>query len=100
MELAITIQTSSVIFEVFALPLCEREAYGTVMYTLTRPKLYQQCQQYRQQNYANSRQTQVFENFHNTDNCGKVKYHFCITISQNCMPKVQATSDTSKYATA
>jgi hypothetical protein len=55
MELAITIQTSSVIFEVFALPLCEREAYGTVMYTLTRPKLYQQCQQYRQQNYANSR---------------------------------------------
>jgi hypothetical protein len=47
MELAITIQTSFVIFDVFALLLCEREAYGTVMYTLTRPKLYQQ---YRQQN--------------------------------------------------
>ena len=48
MELAITIQTSSVVFEVFALPLCEREAYGTVMYALTWPKLYQQYQQYRQ----------------------------------------------------
>jgi len=39
MELAITIQTSSVIFDIFALLLYEREAYGTVMYTLTRPEL-------------------------------------------------------------
>ena len=39
MELVITIQTSSVIFDIFALLLYEREAYGIVMYTLTRPKL-------------------------------------------------------------
>jgi len=39
MELAITIQTSSVKFDVFALLLYEREGYGTAMYTLTRPEL-------------------------------------------------------------
>ena len=39
MELAITIQTSSVMVDVFALLLYGREAYGTVMYTLTRPEL-------------------------------------------------------------
>jgi hypothetical protein len=55
MEFAITIQTSSVIFDVIALPLYESEAYGPAMYTLTGPKLYQQYQQYRQQNCAKSR---------------------------------------------
>ena len=70
MELAITIQTSSVICDVFAIPLCERETYGIDMCTLT------QYQQYRQQNYAKSKERQVSENLYSTDNCGESKISF------------------------